>query len=166
MDIQNNEREVSFRPKYFAEEVTHATVSEVLASVLKYLDNQSDDIDQIKNDLFNAFEFDDSSYQICKNLERNSWLIDDELVELFKNVAHIRYTCWKKCICEWVKINKPIQKYNKENIVQFVFEGSVVIGIIVNVDESEATYLIFSAQLGHVKTNGKTGVYVPFEKVL
>jgi hypothetical protein len=154
------------RPKRFSENVLEETVDLMMPSVMKWF-GSSEDEEEIRDNIKQVLEFEDDSYQIAKELEDNLyWSVDRELINVLDEVKWRRDEAHKGVVYAWVVQNCVTPKLTLEQKVQFRHKGRILEGIVTKIYESEAKYLVFSEELGHIRSGvGVHGIVLPYEEV-
>ena len=161
------------RPSQYCDEVTHLTVDKVLKSILKWMyhGNYSppqSEIDDLKEDIFTAIQWDDDGYKIAKNLESAGWDSDGELVDLLDDVARHRYEAHEGLVHrEWILKHGVEPKFSVGDKVSFKYKGGFDVGEVTKIHHSNAKYVIFCEHRGHIRVGAGThGLVIPFEDCL
>ena len=162
------------RPNYFDEEVTNNAIEKLLPELLAFIgvtENHGEDyVEQVRTDVFNAIEFEDDGYDICRHLDNATWDIDADTVEFMdNNVSSCRYDAHKEIEAQWVKDNNIRPKHSIGDVIKFNHPSKSLqpVGEVVVMDEKQGRYLVFSEELGHVRTGvGSHGIYVVYESVV
>jgi hypothetical protein len=154
------------RPKYFSNEVLEMTLDKLLPTVATWLqDEQAVDDPAVRDDIRNAIEFDDDSYQIVNYLDDRGWQCDRSLIDVMDAVGRFRQASHDYQVEKWV-LNNGIQPKSKVgDRVNFKSKGKMCTGEVIEVKESLAKYLIFCPELGHVPKGqiGVLGVCLSYE---
>ena len=167
------------RPDNNSSEVKRLVVEDILNDVMDWLeqgnsssrygDGDDSERDEVREELINTVESHKDGYGMVKDLDRNGWDCDSNLVEIFDNLHF--YDARKKLVQKWIKDNDIKPKYD---VGQGVVVSSKYLshkqkpsykGEIVRVYE-DGTYSIKIPELGHVNTGiGTYGIILDWDKV-
>jgi hypothetical protein len=158
------------RPSYLDKEVTDAVVERIFPEIMgwmyepKHFSSQSE-IASIKAELFSAIQYDDDSYDIARNLEREGWDCGRELVDVLDSVPQYRHEVHKRIIQQnWVLKYGVVPKFSVGDAVVFTLKGKQETGEITRIHPETAQYTIYCAQHGHVRKGvGVHGHIIDFE---
>jgi hypothetical protein len=164
------------RPAYYSSEVLELTLDKLMPKIIKYLASEDPEIvndeeyvSQIRKSISQAIDYEDERFQICKSLDQDSWTIDSALEDIIDDVPRFRDDAYDIVIKKWIEINSIVAKKCIGDIVRFNNTrdtSKLVTGEIIKIDEKRAKYLVFSAELGHVKKGcGTLGNYITFEEL-
>jgi hypothetical protein len=121
-----------------------------------------------RDDLKRAIEFEDDAYEITRSLDDMGWGECRSLINLMDRVESFRRSSHKYFVEKWVLNNGVQPKAKVGETVGFKHnDGKQYSGTIISILETEAKYLVFCPDLGHVKkgTIGVQGTYLPYEDV-
>lgn len=167
------------RPKIYDDIATERYITALIPGVLKWLRETNDIEDefrdpsdsylqQLREELTDACDYNCDGYQFASNLERRfHWGVDSSLVELLEDSAALRMVTFNTLIKEWVFSNGILPQYSVGQRVKFMAR-TVHVGNIVRVDIDHANYTIYCPELGHTKTPQRNviGSIINYEAVI
>lgn len=163
------------RPHRYDEKVLELTLDSLMPKIVKYLQEEDttivedkDYVEQLRRSLSRAIEHEDDCYQICKNLDYDSWVIDKGLRDVIDDVDRLRDAAYDVVIKNWIDENSITPKKSVGDVVKFKEQRSskLTSGEITQIDLKRAKYLIYSQELGHVKKGcGTYGTFIPYEDI-
>ncbi|NJL70549.1 MAG: hypothetical protein HC888_02495 [Candidatus Competibacteraceae bacterium] len=145
--------------------------SQNLNCVMMDVEEEDGEKDSVVNDIVAAFgDNPDDGYEVVKYLEnRRYWEGSSELVDAFNSMFFDISRTHEKWVKQWVIENhiKPALKVGDDVVLKnFNCRGKDVRGKVVEIFTDKAEYIIFCAELGHVRSGtGSYGVVLPFEQV-
>ncbi len=168
---------MSARPTMYDKNVIELVCQEIMPKIIDWLKQSGESDEHIENerefikaDVIEALEYCHlGGYSSAQCLDRKGWMPDAGLVEIFDDAIVDFTDAIKDLTREWVKLNGVTTTLNVGDIVTFKSpqkSSEHVTGEITKIFVDEARCLVYSEQLGHVKTGpGSYGVYLPYEQL-
>ena len=159
------------RPSQFCDEITHEIIDKIMNPVLVWMyqgrySPPPSQIDEVKEDLFTAIQWDDDAYEVAKNLEHAGWDSDSDLVDILDQISYHRLDAHKNLVFnDWILKHGVTPKFSLGEKIGFKLKGKTEIGEIIHVYHDSAKYVIHCPHHGHVKSGAGThGHVIPFEE--
>lgn len=156
------------RPLKITDEQKKAFLTQIAREIIKNR-YSTDSLEEISEDMFNVVNFNDSGYEIAKDLDNDgqaTYDIDSQFIEFLEGLSWRKDDILKGNVKAWVKAHNIRPSYNKGqqltiniklNHLKTFAAGEVV--YINGVQPETATYLVDTDP----KKNG--GTVIPFERV-
>jgi len=157
------------RPSSHDEKIDTLIAEELLDDVIGWLKASGDedpDRDEVRKSLESAMDFEDDGYKIARQLDNDGWDVDAELVHILDNAFPNRIRIHRDFVAKWVEENGIKPTFEVGQTVAFKERNKSHTGEITRINEKQAEYTIYCAEMGHVREGtGSHGVILPFEAV-
>ena len=161
------------RPKMYSEQVLELTLDKLMPKVMDWFkkfpghDFDLGECDEVRQNVRDAIEFTDDSYEIVKELDdRHYWETDGSLVHVMDEVSHLRHAAHKELVERWVIENAIEPKFNIDDTVVFLYRGKRIKGKIKKINQKHADYTVFAEEMKSTSP-GVTihGIVLPYEEI-
>lgn len=133
--------------KYLAQGDCTNDAEEILADLVKLVQSRSH-----------------SGYHLARQLERDGWVEDEELVGLCDHLLNSIHSAQRSKLAEWIAAFPMVPKLALEQSVTCTIRGTKHNGIVTGIDERNAVYTVMIPALGHVRKGlGVHGFCIAFE---
>ena len=148
------------RPQLYDEPVRRAAVLTQLDAIYAWGENDYDDEtetrERIVTTVADVIDGEHDAYRACRELERDGYESDANLVDLVSQVIGNLYVVWQDAERAWVRdTGGPEQKFAMGDRVTWhrirMKTAGTYTGEVVKVDTARAVYHVFCEELGHVR---------------
>lgn len=148
------------RPQLYDEPVRRAAVLTQLDVIYAWGENDYDDEtetrERIVTTVADAIDGEHDAYRACRQLERDGYESDAQLVELVSQVIGNLYAVWQDAERAWVRdTGGPAREFAVGDRVTWhrirMKTAGTYTGDVVKIDTARAVYHVFCEELGHVR---------------
>lgn len=161
------------RPTEHSIDVLVLSVEKLAPFIIAYLNRGTGGLqldesehDTIKESLTSALMYDDT-YEMCRSLESDGWVVDGELFHEMERAHSIRYKALQEQIRKWVHDENVKVNTKVGDLVSFKYRNDYHLGEVVAIDAERATCHVYCEELGHVKQGiGPHALVLPAENLI
>lgn len=125
-----------------------------------------DQVDSVTKQLADVLDGYSDGYALARDLDREGWIPDSELVEILDNAQHLWNAVEEDNVAAWVERYNVQCPFVEGQPIEFRTSRAPVylLGEVTDIYAKHAKVVVFCQSLGHVREgNGTRGVIVPYE---